>query len=267
MIPSRSLRLSLTLGVGRRMASYESPDGLEIARGNVPGVGGVTIPGRKDTVGTTNLEDLTQTGNTVMPRPAGTNIEVISSSDADNGATATGALTVEIEYLDVNGDEQRVILTLDGTTPINVGTAVHDIQWMHTVTVGSNTVAVGNIQLRDVATGLVIYEQIAAGGNQSLTARYKIPNGKTGYIMGWHASAITQKMDFRLRADVHRGDRALQAGVFNFQDAMVLKDSASGHLFAVPLECPSGSTIKMSAVSFTATGDGGGGFDLVIVNN
>ena len=161
----------------------------EVARGNVAGTGGFTIPGRKDGVGTTVLEDITQTGNTVMPRPAGADIEIVSSSGSDISA-GTGAQTIEIEYLDVNGDEASVTKTMNGTTAVNIGTAVYDVQWMHSATAGTGGVAAGNIQIRDVATGAIIYEQISAGGNQSLTARYKIPNGKTGYITTWPASAV-----------------------------------------------------------------------------
>ena len=248
--------------------SRRTPDAFQVARGSVPGHRGLTIPGRKDGVGTASLEDITQSGSGVMLQPNGTNIEIVSDDDADNGATATGALTVKIDYLDASGDSQSLTKTLDGTTAVNIGTMVYDIQWIHTVTVGSNTVAEGNVQIRDVATGVIIYEQIAAGGNQSLSARYKIPNGKMGYIMGWHCSAVTFKIDFRLRADIDRDDRTLQAGVFLFQDAMVLDIAANAYrTFAVPLECPAGSTIKISAQSFTGSGDAGGGFDLILMDD
>lgn len=242
---------------------------LEIARGNIIGFKGHTIPGRKNNIGISNLEDITQTGNTVLPRPAGTNIEIISSSVNDD-VTGTGVRTVEIEYLSSNGNEARITLTMDGTTAVNIGTAVHDIQWIHAVSLGAgvNGVAAGDIKIRDVATGAIIYEQINAGGNQSLSARYKVPNGKTAYIMGWHASAATQKIDFRLRADVDRQTRVIQSGVFLFQDAMVLEQTSSGFIpFVVPLKCPQLSTIKVSAISFTVGGDAGAQFEIILINN
>tara|TARA_Y100000310_G_scaffold315428_1_gene365948 strand:- start:2002 stop:2262 length:261 start_codon:yes stop_codon:yes gene_type:complete len=86
--------------------------------------------------------------------------------------------------------------------------------------------------------------------------------------MGWQASAITRKIDFRLRATVDRFDRSLQAGVFLFQDALVLEQVSSGWIpFAVPLKCPQLSVVKISAVSFTGAGDAGGQFDIVLVDN
>ena len=247
--------------------------GLEIARGVVAGHKGFSIPGRKDSVGTVNFEDITQTGNTVLTRPAGTNIEIVSSSANDDGdiggpPEGTGVQTVEIEYLDASGNEARATFTMNGTTAVNIGTAVHDIQWIHAVTVGTGGVAAGNIQVRDVATGAIIYEQINAGGSQSLSCRYKIPNGKTGYIMGWHVSAVTRKIAFKLRADVNRATRAIQSGVFVFQDTMVLEQAPSGWIpFDVPLKCPQLSTIKASAISFTGTGDAGAAFDVILIDN
>jgi len=239
---------------------------LEIAKGRVRGHSAVAIPGRRDSVGTTALQDLTETGNTVLVRPNGTNIEIVSDDVADNGSATTGVRTVHIDYLDVNGDTQHGTYTMNGDTPVVIGTMMYDIQWMHTVTVGSNTVAEGNIQINDVATHSIVFEQISLGGNQSLSARYKIPNGYTGYIMGWHASSVTRKIDFKLRADVDRHERTLQTGVFNFQDAMVLEATPSGYRpFAVPLKIPAGGTVKISAQSFTGSGDAGGGFDLMLV--
>ncbi len=86
--------------------------------------------------------------------------------------------------------------------------------------------------------------------------------------MGWHCSAVGRKIDFRLRADVDRFDRALQSLVFNFQDAIVLEQVASGWIpFEIPLKFPALSTIKISALSFTGTGDGGAMFTVILVDD
>jgi hypothetical protein len=248
--------------------------GLEIARGHIAGLKGILIPGRKDgiTFGG-DFQDITQTGNTALPRPAGANIEIISTDTDDDGdiggpPEGTGIQTVEIEYLDSSGDEARASFTLNGTTAVNIGSAVHDIQWMHSTAVGTGGVAAGDIKVRDVSTGAIVYEQISEGGNQSLSARYKVPNGKTAYITGWHVSAVSREIDFRLRADVNRATREIQSGVFNFQDVMVLDDVASGQIpFFVPLKCPQLSTIKVAALSFVGNGDGGCQFEMILVDD
>ncbi len=239
---------------------------LEVARGNVTGMKGYSIPGRKDGVGITVLEDITETGNTVMPRPAGTSLEVASAHASDD-ISGVGVQEVSIHYLDANGYEQDVAAKTNGSGVTAVGTDMHDIQWIHSSDVGATGVAVGDITLQSVGGGTV-YEQISAGGNQSLTSRFKVPNGKIGYILGWQASAVGRKIDFRLRADVHRADRELLNLVFNFQDTTVLDQVASGWIpFRIPLKCPELSTIKISGLSFTGTGDGGVSFDILLIDN
>lgn len=75
--------------------------GLEVARQNVAGQAGWTIPGARDAIDTANYQDLTGTGHDTLPRPAGTNIEIVSSS-ANDTSGGTGVRAVDIEYLDSN---------------------------------------------------------------------------------------------------------------------------------------------------------------------
>ena len=239
---------------------------FEIARGSIPGIRMFSIPGRKDALSNTALDDLTQIpGTIVVPSPGGIQLELVSSSGND-AAAGTGIQTIDIHYLDTNGDEQAETLTLDGLTPVNtIATNINYIQWIHANSVGTGGVAAGNISLRDTSGG-VVYEYITSGGNQSLSAKYKVPNGHTGYVVGWQASGITKKIDVRLRATVERFDRSLVPGVFLFQDIFVLNDSISGWTpFVVPLKMPAGAEIKLSAISSAAGCDGAGQFDIMIV--
>ena len=141
------------------------------------------------------------------------------------------------------------------------------MQWIHAKTVGSLGIAAGNISLTDTG-GVTIFEYVVAGGNQSLSAKYKVPTGHTGYVVGWQCSGITKKIDTRLRATVERFDRTLVPGVFLFQDITVLNDATSGWIpFSVPLKMPAGAEIKLSAISSAAGGDGAGQFDIMIVED
>ena len=241
---------------------------FEVARLSIPGIKMFSIPGRKDAISNTVLDDLTQIpGTEVVPEPGGIQLEIVSDNvnDASGG---TGIQAVDIHYLDTNGDEQEETITLDGTTPVDtVAVDIDFVQWIHAKTVGSGGVSAGNISLSDTA-GAVVYEYISAGGNQSLSAKYKVPTAKTGYVVGWQASGITRKIDIRLRATVERFDRALIPGVFLFQDIAVLNDTTSGWIpFLVPLMMPAGAIIKLSAVSAAAGGDAAGQFDIMIVDD
>lgn len=243
---------------------------LEVAQDNIEGVKMFEIPGRRDGLSAVGLDDITQIPSTglVIPNPDGQQLEVFSSNAQDTAA-GTGVQTLEIEFLDSSGAEQVETIVMNGTSPVaTASTDIDRVQWIHGITVGSNAVAEGNITLRQsTAAGGEIYEYVASGGNQSLSARYTVPAGKTGYVMGWHASAIVKIIDFRLRATVDRFTRNLQ-DAFNFQDAMVLDDAPSGWIpFNVPRQCPATSQIKVSGVSQAAGGDAGCQFDVLLIDD
>ena len=243
---------------------------LQVALGNVPGHKLYTITGRKDSMSTTVLDDLTQIPTTtVAPTPGGIQLEIVSSSTDDDGApVGTGIRTLDLHYLDSSGLEQEETLILNGTTAVTtVATDINDVQWMHALTVGTGGVAAGNITLRTVGGAGTDYEYITAGGNQSLSARYTIPAGKTGYIVGWQVSANTQVVDFRLRATVERFDRVLIAGVFLFQDSAVLKESTTGWIPMPFTKVPAGAMIKLSGLSAASGGNGGGSFQILLVDD
>jgi len=239
----------------------------DVAEGNIDGEKIFLIPGRKNSISNTVLDDLSQIpATTSIPDPGGIQLELISDDDEDGGAgTDTGALTVDIQYLDTNGDEQVETVTMNGTNTVTTTAEdIDKVQWIHVVTVGSSTASVGNISLQTVAGGTV-YEYIQAGGNQSLSGRFTIPTGKTGILLGWHASGITKRVDVKLRANVDRFDRTLQSA-FNFQDNVVLNDAASPW---IPLhqKIPAGATIKISAISNAAGGDAGGMFKIKLIDD
>jgi hypothetical protein len=241
---------------------------FEVARRNITGMKMFSIPGRKDSISSTVLDDLTEIpGTEVVNYPASVQLEVVSTSGSDD-SVGTGIQTLDIHYLDSTGLEQEETIVMDGANPVTtVATDITFIQWIHAKTVGTGGIAAGNISIQGLGGGTV-FDYLTAGGNQSLGAKYKIPTGKKGYVVGWQASGITKKIDIRLRATVERFDRELIPGVFLFQDILVLNDTASGYIpFAVPLEMPAGAIVKMSARSSAAGGDAAGQFDIVLIDD
>ncbi len=244
--------------------------GLQVAKGDILGHTRLTITGRKDGISASALDDVTQIpGTTVVPNPGGIQLEVVSTQAADDGdPVATGIRTIEIVYLDTSGIQQFEVLTMNGVAAVTtVATDIDKIQWMHAITAGSVGVSAGNISLQGVGAGTV-YEFITAGGNRSLSCRYHVPSDVTAYIKGWHSSAITKKLDFRLRATMNARTGELLPGVFVFVDSQVLEAEASGFLPFEPEICvPSGATIKVSALGAVALGDAGGSFNMILVDN
>jgi hypothetical protein len=232
-----------------------------------------TIPGRKASIDNGALDDLRELTGNVTPRPAGASLELVSADSSDSSA-GTGVQTVEVHYLDSLGAEQAITIPMAGLVPVDIDTElgyaadIADVQWIHSKTVGTGGVAAGNITLRTAGGAGTDYELISGGGNQSLSGRYTIPAGHTGYIIGWQVSGFTQRIDFRLRSTVERFTRELIPGVFLFQDVQtVFNVSGPYREFRDPLECPAGSTVKISGVGSASGGVAGGAFDITIVPN
>ncbi len=247
---------------------------IEVAKGNIAKHRLFTIPGRKDSVSTTVLDDITQVpGTTVLGNPGtftgsgGVGLEIVSSSTNDDGnPVGSGVRTVDIHYLDETGAEQEETVTMDGQTVVTTtATDIAAIQWIHAKTVGAGGVAAGNISLQGLSGGTV-WEYVLAGGNQSLSGRYHIPVGHTAIIIDWSISALNQKIDLRLRATCDRFTRTLTPGVFLFQDAMVLLSSILTERCVVA-KVPALATVKISGISFTAAGDAGVSFRILIIED
>jgi len=194
-------------------------------------------------------EDFTPDGPPRLPTPAaaGEQMTVVSEDNADNGATATGVLTLRLHYLDDTGAEQTEDITMNGTTPVNtIATDIRFVNDMHTLTVGANGVSEGNIAVYQQGGSIAndLYQMIAAGGNKSLVPHRMVPLGKTLYLQAWHATeAQGKRAAFRIRSTDHNGN--LFSGVFCFKGVAYLNAQASGPL---PLDAvvPALSIVKVS---------------------
>ena len=195
-----------------------------------------------------------------LPQPpdVGEQMTLQSTSQADNGTSTTGALTVRIEYLDADGVEQTEDVTLNGTTIVNtVATNIRFVNDMYTLTVGSNGVAEGNITIRAFggAVATDMYNMIALGGNKSLVPHRMVPLGKTLYLMQWHcAEANNKRAVFRLRSTDMNG--VIIPGVFCFKDTCYVNGNPSGPLQLDAVPVPALSIVK---VSYWASATGGEG--------
>jgi len=247
---------------------------VEVGRGNVTGQKIVVVPGLHEAnVSNTFLDDLSLVDPTTGILPdvtlaAGIQMEIVSSH-AEDKTDGTGVQSVKIHYLDDSFDEQTETVVPAGATPVNtVATDIRRVQWISAQAVGTGCVAAGNISLRNTA-GSVTYEYIVAGGNQSLSARYTVPNAKTAYLLGWHCSGMKKRVEFYLRATCDRATRALIAGVFLFQDFEVCESSNSGELTALRgLKFPAQCSIKISVKADAATlAEAGGAFSLLVVDD
>lgn len=215
------------------------------------------ILGRRNTFNdTTSLHDIVDfagTTNLIVALTGAETLQIISSS-ANDAAAGTGARTVRIVYLDTNNEPAVMTATMNGTTAVSLGAGIKAVQWMEVATVGSNEVAVGNIVIRNAAATTVEFEKITAGGNRSMSCRFQVPAGWTGYIRGVDYHAIRQNIDFRLRATVHADDRSTPSSTYLFNDNSYQTADTNSQMLLPWLSLPPLTKVKMSAFAQSVAG-------------
>lgn len=221
---------------------------------------------------TSVLNDIKEFDNGVAINPvlAASSLDILSSSVNDTNAAGTGLRKVKVTYIDNNNNiVQSPNINLNGTTLVtNVLTNVNEVLWMEGTDKGSSEVAAGNIRLR-INGGIVEVEQITAGGNRSMSARFMIPTGYTGFLDSWNSESVQNAQEVRLRAQVDTYTRALST-VYHYVDANTLPaDSNSGHQILPWLPIPALAKIKVSTISAgTASSNKcGSSFIIVIIAN
>ena len=247
----------------------------EVVKGNVAGHSimsgmGEFESGNVDAAGedVCRWEDVGGPARLPQPAPAGEQMTFISSSTADNGATATGVLTVKMHYLDATGAEQVETITMNGTTGVNsVATDIRFVQDIYALTVGSNGVAEGNITCYKTGGAIAtdLYQFIVLGGNKSLVPHRMVPLGKTLILKGWSASeAGIKRCAFRIRSTDMYG--VLISGVFCFKDTIYLEGNTSGEL-SLNVKVPALSVVKISGWSDEIASEGSASWWGILVDD
>jgi hypothetical protein len=135
----------------------------------------------------TAAEDVWESGGvyTGFLAAAGEDIMHVVSSDAsDNGATATGALTVRLLGINALGVPISEDITLNGVTPVAGTVEFWRLNRAYVLTAGSNGTNAGVITI-DTAENNDVMATIGAGNGQTLIACYTVPSTKQGQIVRW----------------------------------------------------------------------------------
>ena len=143
---------------------------------------------------TTSTSQAILTQNAVHAELAATTsaFDLVSSDNADNGATATGVLTVDVYFIDTNGRMNTTAVTVNGTTKVDVTlTNAVDILFMKATSIGSGLVAAGNIQLTEDAGTSSVYAEIVAGEVFQKVARLRPPKQSSLFLAYWYAESDT----------------------------------------------------------------------------
>lgn len=186
----------------------------------------------------------------------------IVSDSATDVAGSAGVSKVRIVALNGGGETVVIEATLNGTTKVSIGSGFSAFQWMEASAFGTVAAlaAVGNIAIFSgagaAAAESTTVEQIVAGGNRSLSGRYTIPNGFSGFLHQMNCgSPGSQSMDIRLRADVFADDRTRSPNIFHYQAIAFLAATSAPYSQILPFyKCPAGTQIKFSVIPSATTG-------------
>lgn len=203
-----------------------------------------------------------------IPPDAGEQMSMVSTSVADS-SVGTGARTVQIRYLDNNGDPKEETITTNGTTVVNtVVTNIRFVQEIHALTAGSDLLTVGTIILFKTGTPSQIYTQIQPGTNQSLNTARMVPNGKILLITEFNCSGGSavggKSADIRLRSTSHRG--VLIPRLFHFVDNFLAFNSSTHRDYDYPIIIPSLGIVKFTAYTSNAGADVQASWQGILIN-
>jgi len=197
------------------------------------------------------------------------NLEIVSTSANDLAVSGSGARTIRVGYIDTSNNlVVSADLALNGTTAVALAFKANFILWMEVTASGNGEIAAGNILLRIAGAGAT-HEQITAGGNRSLSCRFMVPTGYSGYLVDWGLWAIGTTQDARLRATVRTRSRTLGTN-YVFQSVAYLVAGGNTSEEIPYLKCPALSKIKISTISgavASATNRIDGEFTILLISN
>ncbi len=245
---------------------------LEIAKERVKGHSHIHKYGRNPAIATGDFEAIWNGGGlyTGFPTGAAETMEIFSSSTADNGATATGALTVTIQHL-LDGDLNQmpdVTVTLNGQTPVSLGAQTYSrASRLKVRTAGSGGANAGALTLRHTTTTANIFAVMPIGYNKTMIAAFTTPVLIQGFITGWFGAWAKKQAGFSsLRLQWRPFGE-----VFQVEEEFTLDSSGSSYIHRTydipkgPL-LPKTDIVIIADVSVADTGIAAG-FDLLLVES
>lgn len=258
----------MSSAVIQRLDKISTANGLEIAKGNISGHSSIEKFGTNADVDTaTTPEDVWSQGG-VKTFSATANIDGISSSD--NGDTQD--ITV-IGLADGYGEVTQTFALTGQTTKVIPIPLIRVYRALN----ANGTNFVGDIYIyingATVVAGVATVQtevrlKVDAGDNQSLTAIYTIPAGKTGYLNFYHVSmakltpATALVCALRIRPF---------GGVFLTKDigaAATTGNNTYIREYKTPLKIDEKSDVKLVIDAVTSNDTAvAGAFDIVLVDN
>jgi len=180
----------------------------------------------------------------------------ILCANAQDSSAGTGIQTLDVHGLDIDGNPQTEIVTLNGGSVNTVRTNWRFNQTIHGETWGADGVAAGLISIHRTGDATRVYNVIQAGGNMSLNSSRMVPAGKTFYLKSRTVTASSGKsMSIRQRATSDFENVLTIGWRFLFKQPWFLMNTAIPEVLPIPEEYPALSIVKATAWSAQAGGD------------
>lgn len=242
------------------------PFQLQVARDQVAWHQAVVVFGYNSDVDTA-AETVWPYGG-LLPFPPSAIQMKISSSNANDTSSGTGARTVYIGGLDSNHNSVSEIVTLNGQTAVLTTNYYLHINEAYVVSAGSDNSAAGDIYIGDgvVTAGVpaTVYDIIAYDYNKRVTGSYTVPAGYTAYfeqgLFSTGSSAGGTSVTGRLMARGTNNIRMTSAIV-------TLNNGAADYAFEYPLVIPEKTTVEAQAFASANNNACSSMFILLLVKN
>ena len=177
------------------VASKNSSYPIEIGKGNITGYDWEFLTGDNTAVGTseTILRSIGGTGD--YPFPATATQWFVQSTDAADTSAGTGAQTVVLILLEDETDrsisnEVIEVVTLNGTTSVQIATTAFRVNTFAVASAGSSFQNAGTITLTTLTGGAGdILGGISAAEGQMRQPVRTVPNGETWFPMNFYPSS------------------------------------------------------------------------------
>lgn len=220
---------------------------LQVARGQIPGHQSIVVFGYNADVDTV-IETVWPYGG-LLPFPATALQLSVSSDNANDTSSGTGARTVYLEGLNASHNVISETVTLNGQTAVTTTNSYLHINNCYILTAGSGASAAGTIYF---GTGVVtagipatVYDVIQYDYNARVTGSYTVPAGYTAYVsqglFSSGQSSGTGPVTGRLMVRGENGIRLTEA-------VTTVNNSAADYMFEYPIVVPEKTTVEAQAV-------------------
>jgi hypothetical protein len=158
-----------------------------------------------------NGDDIWSGTATTLPIPASAGVQMtVVSTSVNDAAAGSGLRTLEMHYVDANGNAQEEILTLNGINPVNtVATNIRFVNDLYAQTAGGTGGAAGTITLYLTGSAATVYTQINIGHYRHSNSARMVPLGKVLLIESYSVSGGSavggKSAQINLRSTSHHG--------------------------------------------------------------